>query len=168
MNWEAIGAFGEVAGALVVIISVIYLATQVRQNTATTRAEAMRTFSIEMSRQFGEWGADPRSSMLWNKVIYEQVHRSDMSRDDAMSASFLIVSRLSLYDAAYRSYKEGILSEAEFRPMLTTRILTLPFTVDSWPVYRKELSPDFVDYMEKEFQILKEAQDNTGAFLLEQ
>ncbi len=52
MNWEAIG---EVAGALVVVISVIYLAPQVRQNTATDRAEAMRTFSIEVARQFGEW-----------------------------------------------------------------------------------------------------------------
>ena len=158
MNWEAIGAIGEVAGALVVVISVIYLATQIRQNTATNRAEAMRTFSIEVARQFGEWGRVERSSKLWNKVLYEHVHRSELAPEDAMSVSFLIISRLSLYDAAYRSFKEGILSEQEFRPMLTTRILTLPFTIDSWPIYRKELSPDFVAYMEREFSSLKEAQ----------
>ncbi|MFT4815649.1 MAG: hypothetical protein ACI9IQ_001142, partial [Cyclobacteriaceae bacterium] len=40
MNWDAIGALGEVAGALVVIISVVYLASQVRQNTAVSRADA--------------------------------------------------------------------------------------------------------------------------------
>lgn len=156
MNWEAIGAVGEVVGALVVVISVIYLATQVRQNTATNRAEALRTFSIEVSRQFGAWGLDSRGSALWHKVIYEQVRRSELSPEDAMSISFLIVSRLSLFDAAYRSYKEGILSENEFRPMLTTRIVTLPFTKDSWPIYRKELSPDFVEYMEREFHQLRE------------
>ena len=156
MNWEAIGAIGEVVGALVVVISVVYLATQVRQNTATNRAEAMRTYSIEVSRQFGEWGRDARGSVLWDKVLYEQVRRSELSPEDAMSISFLIVSRLSLYDAAYRSYKEGILSKEEFRPMLTTRILNLPFTKDSWPIYRKELSPDFVTYMENEFHHLRD------------
>lgn len=159
MNWEIIGAIGEVAGALAVVVSVIYLASQVRQNTATSRAEAMRTFSIEVSRQFEAWGRDARGSAIWQKILYDQVHRSELSPEDAMSASFSIISRLSLYDAAYRSYKEGILSEEEFQPMLTTRILTLPFTKDSWPIYRMELSPDFVAYMEKEFPQLLESEN---------
>ncbi len=30
MNWEAIGALGETLGALLVLITLIYLATQVR------------------------------------------------------------------------------------------------------------------------------------------
>ena len=33
MNWEAISAVGSIIGALAVFISLIYLATQVRQNT---------------------------------------------------------------------------------------------------------------------------------------
>lgn len=32
MNWDAIGAIGEIAGALAVVASLIYLATQLRQN----------------------------------------------------------------------------------------------------------------------------------------
>jgi hypothetical protein len=35
MNWEAIGAVGELAGASAVLITLIYLAVQIRQNTAT-------------------------------------------------------------------------------------------------------------------------------------
>ena len=31
MNWDAIGAVGEIVGALAVVISVIYLAVQIRQ-----------------------------------------------------------------------------------------------------------------------------------------
>jgi hypothetical protein len=34
MNWEAIGAIGEVLGALAVIVTLVYLAVQIRQNTA--------------------------------------------------------------------------------------------------------------------------------------
>ena len=38
MNWEAIGAIGEILGAAAVVVSLIYLATQVRQNTKVARS----------------------------------------------------------------------------------------------------------------------------------
>jgi hypothetical protein len=38
INWEAIGAVGEVAGAVAVLVTLVYLATQIRQNTKSTRA----------------------------------------------------------------------------------------------------------------------------------
>ncbi len=40
MNWEAIGAVGEIVGALAVVLSLIYLAIQVRQNSNMARAES--------------------------------------------------------------------------------------------------------------------------------
>ena len=33
MDWTAIGALGEVLGAVAVVVSVVYLAAQVRHNT---------------------------------------------------------------------------------------------------------------------------------------
>ena len=33
MNWEAIGAIGELAGAIGVIVTLVYLAIQIRQNS---------------------------------------------------------------------------------------------------------------------------------------
>lgn len=33
MNWEAIGALGEIAGAVAVIVTLLYLAKQIRQNS---------------------------------------------------------------------------------------------------------------------------------------
>ena len=38
MNWEAVGAVGEVLGAIAVVLTLIYLAAQIRQNTSSTRA----------------------------------------------------------------------------------------------------------------------------------
>jgi hypothetical protein len=40
MNWEAIGAVGETLGAAGVIITLVYLATQLRQNTRALRLNA--------------------------------------------------------------------------------------------------------------------------------
>jgi len=41
MNWDAIGAVGEVLGALAVVVSLVYLATQVRQNKAQIELQAL-------------------------------------------------------------------------------------------------------------------------------
>ena len=42
MNWDAIGAVGEIVGALTVLITLIYLAIQIRQSNriAITASEA--------------------------------------------------------------------------------------------------------------------------------
>lgn len=38
MNWESIGAIGEVSGTIGVIVTLIYLASQLRQNTNALRS----------------------------------------------------------------------------------------------------------------------------------
>lgn len=39
--------------------------------------------------------------------------------------------------------------------MMTSRTWKLQFMTDSWHVFRMELSPDFVAYMEGQFENLK-------------
>ena len=41
MNWEAIGAVGETVGALAVLVTLVYLAVQIRQNTKAVQAAAV-------------------------------------------------------------------------------------------------------------------------------
>ena len=42
MNWDAIGALGEIVGAFAVLASLLYLALQVRAFTKSTRGESER------------------------------------------------------------------------------------------------------------------------------
>ena len=51
MNWEAIGAVGEIAGATAVVLSLIYLAIQGRQNSNMARAES-RLRLVDTWREF--------------------------------------------------------------------------------------------------------------------
>jgi len=55
MNWEAIGAIAELLGAIGVIVSLIYLATQIRhsreqmeQNTRAMRAATHQEFNHQL------------------------------------------------------------------------------------------------------------------------
>jgi hypothetical protein len=40
MNWEALGAIGEIVGAVAVVLTLGYLAVQIRQNTRTLRTSS--------------------------------------------------------------------------------------------------------------------------------
>lgn len=50
MNWIALGAVGELVGGVVVVITLIYLAAQIRQNTRATRVHATAALASEMER----------------------------------------------------------------------------------------------------------------------
>lgn len=47
LNWDAVGATAELVAALGVIVSLLYLATQIRQNTASVRASTYQDFIRE-------------------------------------------------------------------------------------------------------------------------
>ena len=48
MNWDAIGAIGEILGALAVVLTLGYLAIQVKQNTHSMKVAA----KLEIDKQF--------------------------------------------------------------------------------------------------------------------
>ncbi|MFT7044137.1 MAG: hypothetical protein ACJAW7_002904 [Candidatus Azotimanducaceae bacterium] len=51
MNWEVIGAVAELAGSVGVILTLVYVATQIKQANVGMRVSAKQ----EMSRQYGEF-----------------------------------------------------------------------------------------------------------------
>ncbi|MGI9324326.1 MAG: hypothetical protein ACR2PZ_03835 [Pseudomonadales bacterium] len=44
MNWDAIEAIGEVVGAVAVVLTLIYLSVQLRQNTRSSKLAALQGF----------------------------------------------------------------------------------------------------------------------------
>ena len=60
MNWEAIGAVGEIIGAFAVVASLVYLAVQIRAQSRETRVSAMHDISVgfrDAISQFSTEGA---------------------------------------------------------------------------------------------------------------
>jgi hypothetical protein len=49
LNWEAIGATGEVLGSIAVVVTLAYLAIQIRQNTQSNRTAAIQTMAAQDS-----------------------------------------------------------------------------------------------------------------------
>jgi hypothetical protein len=45
MNWEAVAAIGDLIGAVGVIVTLAYLAVQIRRNTLATYANSYQTYA---------------------------------------------------------------------------------------------------------------------------
>lgn len=55
MNWDAIGAVGEILGAGAVMISLFYLATQIRAQNREARAAAMHEISTAFRESYTQF-----------------------------------------------------------------------------------------------------------------
>lgn len=51
MNWQAIGAAGEILAAIAVVVTLIYLAKQIRQNSQAVQVSALR----DTTEQWHRW-----------------------------------------------------------------------------------------------------------------
>ncbi|RLA45254.1 MAG: hypothetical protein DRR06_07735 [Gammaproteobacteria bacterium] len=56
MNWDAIGAVGEILGAGAVVISLIYLAAQIRIQNKESRMAAMHEISLGFRESLDKFG----------------------------------------------------------------------------------------------------------------
>ena len=93
MNWDAIGAIGEVVGATGVILSLAYLGIQIRQNSRATEEEIFQSLlnnyhgamDYLISNQnlnriwylgFSDFDAlDGDEKMLWNTQVHAAMRR---------------------------------------------------------------------------------------------
>ena len=104
MNWGAIGAFGEWAGAIVVIITLVYLARQIKQNSELSRL-ALYSNDIDSYIQRDHVTTNESLAAAWSKAIEDPraMTASEMIRVDSLLLSVLtqLARRHYLYDQGF-------------------------------------------------------------------
>ena len=140
MNWEAIGAIGEVLGAAGVILTLGYLAFQIRQNNRHLAHEAQRSRAQAV-----------RENM---KIMteYAEICMKDSDGETLTSAeSFQLVN---IWYGALWSYQTSFLQlpRHQTTPGATTfrRFFeTMPSMRTAWEQHRDSFDPNFVRFMEE-------------------
>ena len=69
MNWEAIGAIGELAGAAGVIMSLLYLAVQIRRQNVESRLGSMNELIHQRNAFYGAVADNQGLATIWVKGI---------------------------------------------------------------------------------------------------
>jgi hypothetical protein len=67
LNWEAISAIGQIVGAIAVVVSLIYLAREIRTNARSARVASLHDINL----WFGELVAHPHVRELYYRGIHD-------------------------------------------------------------------------------------------------
>ena len=108
MNWEALGAIGELLGAIGVIATLGYLAFQIRQNNKLLAAQAR--YSLKVLR------SDTADSILAPHVL-EATHKyaagEDVTPAESSAALMAALKTVELWEWQHREYRTGALQLEE-------------------------------------------------------
>jgi len=112
MNWEAISAIGEIVGATAVVVTLIYLAVQVRQGTRATQAVSIQTASSLDQEFLLAIGADAATSEMWATYMSKP---ETLPHDQQLRGSYLIASVVRRLENIYLQKRLGAISEEGWR-----------------------------------------------------
>ena len=69
MNWEALGAVGEIVGAAGVIVSLLYLASQVRGNSRQLRHASAQAVLDKLNGLIGQLAFTEGAGSIWTRGL---------------------------------------------------------------------------------------------------
>jgi hypothetical protein len=79
VNWEAIGAVGEILGAVAVFLSLIYLAVQIRGSTKQSRAAMVQAIASDFAQTHDPYLLNSELAAI------SRLQRLDPSEDSRLS-----------------------------------------------------------------------------------
>lgn len=147
MDWNAIGAIGEVLGAVAVLITLGYLARKLRQNThATTLQTAQAVFHL--SYDFVARLTEREPASVWGKLLIKGVDSLE-DRDERVMAYSLVRTLFTTYDNHYFHYQRGSL-DRELHETYERRLLeqlSFPGIREYWENHSELFTTSFQQYV---------------------
>ena len=111
MNWDAIGAIGELLGALVVVVTLGYLAIQIRQNTAQQKRE--ETVSVQRGQNEVLTQLQDPATVRSYAMMAEKGRAANP--EDRSRAIIFLVQYLNHFQIVYDLYQLGSLDEDRYK-----------------------------------------------------
>lgn len=148
MNWEAVGAIGEVLGAIGVIATLGYLAVQIRQNTESLRA----TSELGLSQQSAGWmsrmAAQPELSRIYDAAAEDP---TSLTPEEISRFRWVVGELFLIYEGHYQLYRTGHIAEISWKgkDQVMQGLLENPLVAEWWNRRMTPFSDEFYEYIER-------------------
>ena len=136
MNWEAIGAVGEIVGAVGVLASLIYLATQIRTNSKFLWSQNVHAQTEQMQRIYDlQTNTDLRDA-----IKRSFVKGSETNVDDFVLLESYLASALAAFRDVVLHYDAGIYDEENWQAQRRTigKWFSIPWCRAYWIAYGRD------------------------------
>ena len=122
MNWDAIGAFGEILGAVAVLLTLLYLATQVRQTNVISRFDTTK----DIIQSFDNLNKMVVSDPVLRSVLHKN---SELNNDENEQLYPFVNMFCNTWAICQTAYDNGLIGRGLFE---TVRI-DVEFELQRWP-----------------------------------
>ena len=148
MNWEAIGAVGEVLGAVAVVLTLVYLAVQIRQNSQAVKNSAAQTLLTEANESLRVASSDPATARA---VILGQTLFEELSEEGRAQFVTWMFAWMRTTELAYFQYVQGYIDEEiwEGQRAHQQQLIHAPAIKKWWAHRRCFFSQRFQNYMDE-------------------
>jgi hypothetical protein len=142
MNWEAMSAIAEWLGVILVVISLTYLAFQVRQNTSMVKAAT----ELETGRQWSEFLSRMAHSAdmadIWDKGL---TGANELTEREKRKFIWLVAEYFFLVETLYRQREFSYLSQESWfqHQRAAAGLLAHPLLDAWWESGVSPFSPEF-------------------------
>ena len=148
MNWDAIGAIGEIVGAIAVVITLIYLAAQMRVNTAAVNRTATQNI-LQGRADLSFYIANDKeiTALLWNGAD----DPDSLTSEEWQRFFFVVSGAVRTMELGFIDYEKGRMEEDEWLGQSNAILFWFPRPgFRKWvQEYGQTLTPGFRNYVEK-------------------
>ena len=101
----------EIAGAITIVLSVLYLGYEIRRNTTMSQMEAIQNLRI-LDQQMAGWLIEPHIIPI---VVKARNDLASLSAEEQEAFRIIVWSGFAVWEHAYFNYEKGIISDDLWR-----------------------------------------------------
>ena len=148
MSIQDWGAIGEILGGIAVVISLVYLAVQLRMNTKILKANAAWDSEIAFSNANLAIARDPLFALLMNKASRVDLKPEDFTETETAQLYFIVRAALQIAQAQWWLWRSGNLPDElwDYRRRWARLFVDAPVLNPIWQAELEQhiFSEDFV------------------------
>lgn len=112
LRLSELASIAEVISGVAVLVTLIFLILQIRENTEITRAATFDR-NIESVNQVREWIInDPRLAESW--FAYYEHSLADLSEQDERQLIMAVIANFGIYEKSYYAHQRDLMSASEW------------------------------------------------------
>ena len=141
-----LAAIAEIVASIAVVVSLLFVAFSIKQNTAAVQA-ANENFLYELQhRRLGETTTDGELA----SIIVKFDAKEPLTDVETVRYSSWAVQDLSMWEIAYLRHKEGLLPSEQWEAWDRTWATGVPksFPEKWWPTIKHQFGDEFVRHVE--------------------
>lgn len=142
-------ALREVLAAAGVVLSLIFVGYELRQNRQVARAAAVQAIADQSLDVILTWSSDPQSVQLLAQVL-DGATPDAFSRDENAKLRLMFLALLRIAESRYRQAELGVVSDPTIFGGAAS-VLNSPYLEARWADLRGSVAPDFAERFETQY-----------------